>query len=392
MTPSRHDDAGHEPDRSDGHDYRFRELFSAIDEGYCLCEIIVDDDGRAVDYRFLETNRVFEEMTGLVDAVGRTAYDLVPDLEPHWVATYARAALGGEHIRFEQGSDAMGRWFDVFTMPVRPAGRFAIVFKDETERLRAALALAESDERYRKLAEQQRRIAVRLQRALLPASLIQHPRLAISAHYQADSAVLEVGGDWYDTFQWPDGRIGVMVGDVVGHDLEAAVAMGHLRAAVAALAPGTDGQPAAMLDALDASARGPDGTDFVTACCVVIDPATGESTYSSAGHPPMLIVPPNRRSFWADEAGSPPLGTLEGHEHCERSFVLEPGSFVVIYTDGLIERRSESLDVGLARLQATAQIIVHDNASTMAQDLVAAMTAQSTQDDDIVVVVIHYLP
>jgi serine phosphatase RsbU (regulator of sigma subunit) len=391
VTGSPKPDASIPSDVSFDDDDRFRELFSAIDEGYCLCEIIVDDNGKAIDYRFIEANHLFEEMTGLVGAVGRTAYELVPDLEPHWVATYARAALGGERIRFEQGSAAMGRWFDVFTMPVAPAGRFAIVFKDETERRRAALALTESEERYRLLAEQQYRIAVRLQRALLPDHLIQHPNLAITAHYQADSAVLEVGGDWYDTFSWPDGRIGVMVGDVVGHDLEAAAAMGHLRAAVAALAPETDGRPAVMLDALDRCAKGPNGTDFVTACCVVIDPATGKTTYASAGHPPLLIIPPTGHSIWADEASSPPLGTLETSDRRESSFVLEPGSYVILYTDGLIERRSESLDVGLERLRSAAETIVRTDAANIAHDLVVALSGETTLSDDVVVVAVHYM-
>jgi|GEM_PF-2524284 len=110
-------------------------IFSAIDEGFCLCEIVRDDDDRAVDYRFIEVNPRFEEMTGLKGARGRTALDLVPDLEPYWVETYARVA-DGEIIRFESGSDVMGRYFDVFATPVLPAGRFVLVFRDITEQRR----------------------------------------------------------------------------------------------------------------------------------------------------------------------------------------------------------------------------------------------------------------
>ncbi len=132
---------------------RFRALFSSIDEGYCLAEIIQDAQGRPVDYRFLEVNPLFEEMTGLRDATGRTAYELVPDLEPKWVNTYAHVALDGETLRFVSGSEAMERWFDVFATPVAPRGRFALVFKDITEQRRAALALSESEERFRTLAD-----------------------------------------------------------------------------------------------------------------------------------------------------------------------------------------------------------------------------------------------
>lgn len=124
-------------------------LFGEIDEGFCLAEIIVDGAGRPIDYRFLEVNPLFEAMTGLHDATGRTALELVPNLEPHWAETYARVALDGKVLRFEQSSEAMGRWFDVFATPVRPRGRFALVFKDVTERHASEARLRESEARWR---------------------------------------------------------------------------------------------------------------------------------------------------------------------------------------------------------------------------------------------------
>ena len=99
---------------------RLRTVFSSIDQGYCVAEIILDKAGEAVDYRFIEVNPQFEELTGLKDATGRRVMDLVPDLEKKWVEIYARVALGGETIRFEDGSKAMGRWYDVFATPVQP--------------------------------------------------------------------------------------------------------------------------------------------------------------------------------------------------------------------------------------------------------------------------------
>jgi len=128
---------------------RLRTIFSSIDEGFCLCEMVVDQAGRGVDYRFLEVNPLFEAMTGLKDAVGRTVLELIPDLERLWVETYARVALGGETLRFEQGSEATGRWYDVFATPVQPSGRFAIVFKDVTDRRQAEHALVESEAQLR---------------------------------------------------------------------------------------------------------------------------------------------------------------------------------------------------------------------------------------------------
>jgi PAS domain S-box-containing protein len=127
----------------------YRTLFQSTDEGFALCEMLVDDDGRAVDYRFLEVNDAFGEMTGIrPDAVGRTARELVPGLEDRWIELYARVALGHETLRFEEGSEAMGRWFDVFSVP-HGDRRFLILFKDVTERRRTEEALKRSEEHAR---------------------------------------------------------------------------------------------------------------------------------------------------------------------------------------------------------------------------------------------------
>jgi PAS domain len=125
-------------------DASFRTLFDAIDEGCALCDMLVDEQGVAVDYRFILVNPLFEEMTGLVDAAGKTALELLPNLERVWIDTYSRVAFGQETIRFEQGSDAMGRWFEVFAAPVPPHGRFAVVFKDQTARRRWEQSLRRS--------------------------------------------------------------------------------------------------------------------------------------------------------------------------------------------------------------------------------------------------------
>lgn len=116
---------------------RYRTLFTAIDEGFCLAEMIVDAQGKPVDYRFIEVNPLFETMTGMVGATGRTARDLIPELEQHWVDTYARVGLGRETLRFESSSEAMKRSFDVFAAPAEPRGCFVLVFKDVTDRKRA---------------------------------------------------------------------------------------------------------------------------------------------------------------------------------------------------------------------------------------------------------------
>ena len=123
---------------------RYRTLFEAIDAGFSVLEMIFEGE-RPVDYRFIEVNPAFERQTGLVDAVGRTAREMLPDLEPHWFEIYGRVAQTGEPIRFESSSQVMGRWFEVYAFPVGdpPARRAAILFTDITARKRADAHLHE---------------------------------------------------------------------------------------------------------------------------------------------------------------------------------------------------------------------------------------------------------
>jgi PAS domain S-box-containing protein len=122
---------------------RYRTLFDSIDEGFCVLQMIFDQAGRPVDYRFLETNPAFVAQTGLTDAVGRTARELLPGLEEHWFEIYGEVALTGEPKRFESGSEVMGRWFDVFAFRIEEpeARKVALLFTDVSEHRKADEAL-----------------------------------------------------------------------------------------------------------------------------------------------------------------------------------------------------------------------------------------------------------
>jgi PAS domain S-box-containing protein len=134
---------------------RYRTLFESVDQGFCIVQLILDADGRPHDYRFVEINRVFEQQTGLHDALGRTARELVPGLEPGWVEAYGRVALTGEPTRFVDHAPSMGRWFDVYAVRIGdPSERqVAILFSDITARKRSEAALRESEARFRHMAD-----------------------------------------------------------------------------------------------------------------------------------------------------------------------------------------------------------------------------------------------
>lgn len=540
---------------------RLRALFSSIDEGYCLCRIVLDAEGRPADYLFIETNPLFEEMTGLRNAAGRTALALLPGLEHEWVERYGRVALEGEPTRFESGSDVMGRWFDVFATPVDPPGHFALVFKDVTERRRAEEALRASEAAERgararaelvtevvreleglegfaeraarlldllvprmadfatvetpggarpvvaaahrdpgrrhlvealrtrhrprpgdpagrggagdrpagdalepglvagpaahpdgrrplealaprshmavsldvgagpgatlllglsdpgrpvytaddlafartlgdavgvllaraRVQEEEHRVALGLQRALLPDALDPDPRVTVGARYAPAGGELEVGGDWYDAFALPDGRIGLAVGDVVGHGLEAAADMGGLRIALAALAPHASG-PAELLTLLDDFAAGPNGTSFATVCYAILDPATGTLIYASAGHPPTLVVSPAGETTWLDGAASIPLCGMQRAQRPEASVVLPPGALLIMYSDGLIERRRQRLEAGMERLAAIALEARGGDVGEVCDVVMGGMMGDVVTDDDAVVLCLRLAP
>ena len=144
---------------------RYRTLFESMDSGFCVIEMIFDARERPVDYRFVETNPAFEGQTGLVNAAGRTARELLPTLESHWFEIYGRVAATGEPVRFQNGSEPMGRWFEVYAFRVGlpEERRVALRFTDVTAAHRA------EDERARLVAE------LRAERERLRSIILQVP-------------------------------------------------------------------------------------------------------------------------------------------------------------------------------------------------------------------------
>ena len=225
------------------------------------------------------------------------------------------------------------------------AGQVAAAVADaqavEDERRRAA----ERAELDRSRAQFFTEVAVTLQRAVLgPTSL----PAGFAVHYEPATGTLEVGGDWYDVVDLPDGRYGVVVGDVVGRGLAAAAVMGQLRSAGRALLLESH-SPAHVLWALDRFAALVPGAAVSTVFCAVVDPRDGTVRYSSAGHPPAMVVQADGTSSFLEDASSLPLSVREHLLRPEADVVLQRGSTLLLYTDGLVERRDEELDEGMAR-------------------------------------------
>jgi serine phosphatase RsbU (regulator of sigma subunit) len=221
-------------------------------------------------------------------------------------------------------------------------------------------------------------VAVTLQRAVLGPTVLPE---GFAVHYEPASGTLEVGGDWYDVVDLPDGRYGVVVGDVVGRGLPAAAVMGQLRSAVRALLLESH-SPAHVLGALDRFAELVPGASCSTVFCAVVDPVAGTLRYSSAGHVPAIVVVADGSSRFLTAAGSLPLAVVADLVRPECDVVLAPGSTLLLYTDGLVERRDEDLDEGMARAAAA----LREGRHLPPEELAGVLTDQlldDAPDDDV---------
>lgn len=230
-------------------------------------------------------------------------------------------------------------------------------------------------------------LAVRIQRGLLPDRLLSKPGIDIAARYEAASDALEVGGDWYDSIDLGDGRIGLAVGDIVGHGIDAMVSMGRLRAALAALALHND-QPASLLGELDEFVGGPSGTDYATVFYALVDLAEQTVVYASAGHPPALLVSPGGATTWLDQGQTEPLYGQASERH-QASAHIDLGGSLVLYSDGLIEQRGESLSVGLTRLERLVSKLADSTPEEMCNVLFENLVPGSPRGDDAAVLVMR---
>ncbi|MGW7356852.1 PP2C family protein-serine/threonine phosphatase [Streptomyces sp. NPDC054802] len=244
------------------------------------------------------------------------------------------------------------------------------------------------NEQLRQAHAREREIAVTLQEVMLRApDLDRHQDIAV--RYLPASGSLNVCGDWYDVVDLPPDRYSIAIGDVVGHGLQAAAVMGMLRSALSAAIRAVP-SPAQALEVLGLYARAVDGALATTVVKVLIDPRSRLIIYSNAGHPPPVLLRPNGSRQLLDQATDPPLGARPDHvPRPQAGLSYSPGDTLVLYTDGLIERRGEDIDAGLTRLtDALAQYSTLP-VEQLADTLLAHLGVTGGSRDDIALVVVR---
>ena len=312
-------------------------------------------------------------MAGALDAVRHQPAASVTVLAGEGGASLLAAPLDGT------GSSAIAAEF--------PAGRpvsaeVRELFSVLTSHLAQVLAKARD-------YEQARAVALTLQHAILAPT---EPPHGFAARYTPAVPPLEVGGDWYDVIPLPGQRTGVVVGDCVGRGLPAAAIMGQLRSASQAVllrAPG----PAQALTDLDTFAGRIPGAECTTVFCAIIDPADGTVTYSCAGHPPPILVTAEGEYRLLEQARSLPLAMLPaGWQRSQATATLPPGATLVLYTDGLVERRNRPLDKGIDAAAVTMAERARDHPDDVADHVMAAMTPAAGYEDDVAILIYRHPP
>lgn len=256
---------------------------------------------------------------------------------------------------------------------------------------RAALAL-------RSLMSQDDALAaMALHRSLLPSRLPEVPETDLAARYVPGSG--NVGGDWYDVFLLPDGKLGVVVGDVAGSGLPAAVVMGRMRSTLRAYVLQT-ADPAAALRMLDRKMQYFEPDAMATVLYGLYTPGTGEFAFSTAGHlPPVLAAPGGQPPGMLCVQPDPPIGAADHPERHTATAVIPPGALLCCFTDGLVERRDEAIDTGIGRVAATLDKLIAAGTSRdgrpvpLAEDACAAvmrtLVGNAPARDDIALFTLH---
>ncbi len=241
--------------------------------------------------------------------------------------------------------------------------------------------------------EAQRETATALQNAALPKSLPEIARLGLAAGYRAATEGIAIGGDWYDAFELPSGRVAAVVGDVAGHGMAAAALMAQMRNTLHAHLFSMAGLAESLHRLSSQLAREERGV-FATVICVEIDPATGEVSWASAGHPAPILVGAGGTSAYLPGLPAPPIGWMHSslpQPAIEHRLTLRPGERLLFFTDGLIERRGIDIDIGITHLMLHAEqtrgLTTADACETILRETLAA-----AHEDDACLLIAEFVP
>jgi anti-anti-sigma factor len=336
------------------------------------------------DMRFLEVNPAACALLGhsREELLGKSVADLLPaehqDRLREVLGSTGQVVTEVWDVRHADGTFVAME----LSIQTTPTGLQAIG-RDVTERRR-------TDAERELLLRREHEIADALQRSLLPRELPALARLAASARYLPASTHAQAGGDWYEVVPVTDTVVALSVGDVVGKGPTAAAVMGQLRSALAGYL--LDGHsPAAALERLDVFARRTHGAAGSTCACLTFDWNTGQLCWALAGHPPPLVVD-EAQSRFLPSAGGGVLGLPDRLPYNEDTTTITPGASVVLYTDGLVERRDTVIDDGLRRLSDVVREAHGQSPEVLTSTIINAMLAGGHEDDVALVVVRHIPP
>ncbi len=317
------------------------------------------------EYRFEAVNKAYREFVGRQNLIGFSIREVFPEVMSQQLFELAdRVRTSGQlesahEWRFQLDLGATGAlqefFIDMVWAPRHAAdgsvAGLTAYGTDVTDRVRERQAAerhaAEAERRYAAARD----VVAALQEALLPTALPALPQVRVAARYLVAAEDQAAGGDWFDAMPLPDGKVALVVGDVVGHGVAASAAMGQLRAVLMELLT-SEPDLAIVLQRLDAFAARDAALRAATLAIAALDPATGELRYSLCGHPPPLLVDADGSSRFLPDTGSGPLGT--GAPHALATDTIGPGELILLYSDGLIERPGRTLDQGRAELAKVA--------------------------------------
>jgi serine phosphatase RsbU (regulator of sigma subunit)/anti-sigma regulatory factor (Ser/Thr protein kinase)/anti-anti-sigma regulatory factor len=321
------------------------------------------------DLNVVAANAAYRTLVARQDLLGVPMRDILPDVDgQNTYEPYERAYLTGSPMSVQEwrlqydkgdGDGLSDYWVSFDLVPFQdadgaPAG-LDFIINDVTEQVRARNAsqarVAEVERRLTRALD----VITELQKRLLPGGLPVLPDVEVAASYLLADAEATAGGDWFDAVPLSGGRLALVVGDVVGHGVVASATMGQIRAVLHDRLD-EDGDLARALAAADRLARRQPEARAATVCVAVLDPATGDLEYCTAGHPPPLLIPAGGEPRYLPITGAGPLGS--GTPFLTAEARLEEGDVILLYSDGILERPGLGLPTATAELARVAGDVV----------------------------------